>query len=301
MGFHEMNEVLRNENALKFEELKVMLENKNEALRLELEDLRGLLQSQPRRTDAEREQMPFLDCINTDDSDADNIYFDGCNVHVRSGEGSTRATTNGKGNLIIGYNEPRDSLMEVPESAEGLATKVEASRFGSHNLIIGDLHEYTSYGGIVTGVKNRISNAFSAVVGGYKNAASGKFSTVTGGSLNEATGYGSFISGGYFNTASGELASISGGEYNTATGISSSISGGWGNTATGYSSSISGGSGNTASGKYSLVLGGKSNVAQGEAAVVTGGIRNKAIGELASVVGGKKNIARKKFSVVTGA
>merc|ERR1740139_1657340 len=105
----------------------------------------------------------------TEDSDSGDIYFDGCNVHVRSGGGSTDAPTNGKGNLIIGYNEPRDSLMEVPESAEGLedieAKKVEASRSGSHNLITGDAHEYTSFGGIVTGERNRISNVLSAVVG----------------------------------------------------------------------------------------------------------------------------------------
>ena len=119
---HEKNTALR----LELEVKNVMLENKNEALRHELEDLRGLLQSQPRRTDEEREQMPFLDCINTDDSDADNIYFDGCNVHVRSGGGSTDATPNGKGNIIIGYNKPRDSLMEVPESAEGNCTKTIA-------------------------------------------------------------------------------------------------------------------------------------------------------------------------------
>jgi len=246
--FHEMNEVLRNENALKFEEM----ENKNEALRFELEDLRGLLQSQPRRTDEEREE--FRSCME-EDVEGGNIYFTGCNVHIRSGKGSTDAPTNGKGNLIIGYNK----------SAEGV------SRGGSHNLIIGDQHEYTSFGGIVTGQRNRISNIYSAVVGGYNNAATGQYSTVTGGADNEATG---------------DYSSISGGESNTASGFASSISGGRDNTASGYDSSV---------------LGGKSNVAQGDEAVVTGGIKNKAIGELASVVGGKKNKAKKRLSVVTGA
>merc|ERR1711957_256642 len=163
--------------------------------------------------------------------------------YVRNGEGST-GDTNGKGNLIIGYNEPRDSLMEVPKSAEGLedieAKKVEAveldvsdSRGGSHNLIIGDEHEYTSYGGIVTGLRNGISNKYSAVVGGLGNEASGFFSTVTGRAGNEASGDYSSISGGYGNTASGKYSSISGGEYNTATGIYYTISGGIENTASG--------------------------------------------------------------------
>jgi len=272
--FRAMVEVIENKNALKFEEVKKELEevkNENTALRLELEDIRGLLQTQPRRT----VENNFLDCINEGESDAENIYFDGCNVHVRSGGGSTWATPNGKGNLIIGYNEPPYSLMEVPESAEGLedieTKKVEASRSGSHNLIIGDAHEYTSYGGIVTGQQNRISNKYSAVVGGAGNAATGTYSTVTGGQYNIASGTTSTISGGYYNTASGVSSSISGGYYNTA------------------------------SGGFSSVLGGSSNDAQGKTAVVTGGLNNKAIGELASVVGGKRNKAKRKFSVVTGA
>mmetsp|Transcript_30337 Transcript_30337/g.60013 ORF Transcript_30337/g.60013 Transcript_30337/m.60013 type:complete len:330 (+) Transcript_30337:136-1125(+) len=262
----EVHENIENKNALKFEEVKNELrevKNENTALHLELEDVRALFQTQPRRT----VENNYFSCMSQDAVSGD-IYFDGCNVHVRSGGGSTGATINGKGNLIIGYNEPRDSLMEVPESAEGLedteAKKVEAgeldvsdSRGGSHNLIIGDGHEYTSYGGIVTGWYNQISNSYSAVVGGYGNKATGKGSTVTGGQYNEATGR--------------------------------------------YSSISSGGNGNTASGDYSSVLGGESNDAQGEAAVVTGGLNNKAIGDRASVVGGRKNKARRNFSVVTGA
>ena len=60
-----------------------------------------------------------------------DIVFQGCNVHVRNGKGSTQ-TKNSKGNLIIGYNE------------EGSSSK---ERDGSHNLVIGKQHEYTSYGG----------------------------------------------------------------------------------------------------------------------------------------------------------
>merc|ERR1712160_113373 len=169
---------------------------------------------QPRRTDEEREE--FRSCME-EDVEGGNIFFTGCNVHIRSGKGSTDAPTNGKGNLIIGYNK----------SAEGV------SRGGSHNLIIGDQHEYTSFGGIVTGLRNEISNAYSAVVGGNDNAATGEYSTVTGGAYNEASGEYSFMSGGNYNTASGGYSSISGGEYNTATGSASSISGGEYNTATG--------------------------------------------------------------------
>jgi len=304
--FHEMNEVLRNENALKFEEVKneniafrleleEKLQNKNEALRHELEnktemfrvelaevknkleDVRAVLQTQPRRT----VENNYLSCMR-EDEDSGDIYFEGCNVHVRSGNGHTRATLNGKGNLIIGYNELPDSLMEVPESPEGLeeteAKKFEAveldvsnNRGGSHNLVIGDQHEYTSFGGIVTGQWNGIYDKYSAVVGGYFNKATGIYATVTGGAVNTASGWTPSISGGYGNMASGEYSSISGGRENKA------------------------------SGDLSSVLGGRVNDAQGEATVVMGGIKNKAIGARASVVGGKQNIARKKLSVVTGA
>merc|ERR1712160_125796 len=178
-----------------------------------------------------------------EDEISGDIYFEGCNVHVRNGEGSTD-TPNGKGNLIIGYNEPRDDdLMEVPESAECL----EDCRGGSHNLIIGTEHEYTSFGGIVTGQRNRIYSRYSAVVGGLDNAATGGFSTVTGGQYNIASGWTSFISGGYFNAASGDASSISGGDGNAATGTTSTVTGGASNEASGDYSSISGGYGNTAS------------------------------------------------------
>jgi len=259
------------------------MENKNTALHLELEDIRDLLQTQPRRTF----ENNVLNCMSQDQVSGD-IIFDGCNVHIRSGEGNTWATTNGKGNLIIGYNESPNQVSD--------------GRGGSHNLIIGPRHEYSSYGGIVTGVGNQITNEHNSVVGGEKNRASGYASSIFGGLLNNNTGYLSSISGGIYNTASGSYSSISGGASNTASGYKSSISGGESNTASGESSSISGGYVNKASGKSSSVLGGKANKAEGKESVVSGGWNNKAIGELASVLGGKKNIAKRKLalSVATG-
>src|SRR5947207_8187159 len=48
-------------------------------------------------------------CLHTEGTD---VFFDGCNVHVRSGSGRTDGnvssagpSVNGLGNLIIGYNE----------------------------------------------------------------------------------------------------------------------------------------------------------------------------------------------------
>ena len=115
------------------------------------------------------------------------VYFDGCNVNVRSGGGDTFAAVNGLGNLVVGYNEDFGGN----------------TRTGSHNVVIGAYHDYSSYGGLVAGQENSIS-APSA--------------SVTGGSLNTASGYNCVISGGQGNTASAGHASISGGANNVASG-----------------------------------------------------------------------------------
>jgi hypothetical protein len=62
------------------------------------------------------------------------VYFTGCNVNIRSGAGATDEGVNGLGNLVIGYNESTGQ-----------------ARTGSHNLIVGPRHSYSSYGGIIGG------------------------------------------------------------------------------------------------------------------------------------------------------
>ena len=66
----------------------------------------------------------------------DDYIITGANLYIQSGSGSTNGTVNGKGNLIIGYNELRG---------------YDNNRTGSHNLIVGREHNYSSYGGIVVG------------------------------------------------------------------------------------------------------------------------------------------------------
>src|SRR5581483_745685 len=53
------------------------------------------------------------------------VTFDGVNVYIRNGSNSTM-TTNGVGNLILGYNESTNQ-----------------SRTGSHNIVTGLYNEYT--------------------------------------------------------------------------------------------------------------------------------------------------------------
>jgi hypothetical protein len=169
-------------------------------------------------------KLADLSCIRREGND---VIFEGCNVHVRSGAGATDAPVNGLGNLIVGYNE---SSSGPPEN-----------RTGSHNLVVGPWHTYSSYGGFVAGRNNAVTGPSASVSGGFTNTASSDFASV---------------SGGISNTASGDFASVSGGSANTATGSRASVSGGSANTATGSRASVSGGSNRAATAAYDWVAGG---------------------------------------------
>ena len=157
-----------------------------------------------------------------------DFTLSGKNVRIVDGTGSTESVS-GLGNLTIGYNSPRDPRFDVD------------IRTGSHNLIVGDLNNYTSYGGLIAGGINTISGPYSTVIGGIANTTSGFYSCVSGGQFNRASGNGSSVSGGAGNRARASLASISGGNSNTADGFESSVSGGNANFANKDYSSVSGG------------------------------------------------------------
>jgi hypothetical protein len=223
-------------------------------------------------------QVP--DCLTTEGNDA---VFEGCNVHVRNGEGDT-LIDNGLGNLIVGYNEDI----------------VEDVRTGSHNLVVGAGHTYSSNSGIVVGFNNAIEGWFSSVAGGGSSTASNGGS-ITGGHGNVASGSGASISGGLYNEATGDYSSVSGGNNNVASGDYSSVSGGQGNTASGGFSSVSGGDANDAIGFNASVSGGFNNVAFGNDSSVTGGRNNAANGNRSTVSGGDARTASGTEDWVAGA
>ena len=197
---------------------------------------------------------PYL----TVDND-NNIYLTGANLHIRSGSGKTDGKINGLGNLIIGYNE-----------------NYKKTRTGSHNLIIGPYHSYSSFGGLVAGYENTISGPYSSVSGGYSGTANGTVSSVSGGRNGIANGPYSSVSGGYSGTANNYYSSISGGYGGTASGYYSSVLGGYGGTASGTASSVSGGYRGTANGNYSIISGGYGGTASGTASSVSGGYNETA-------------------------
>jgi hypothetical protein len=187
-----------------------------------------------------------------------HLIIEGCNLHVRNAAEFTDEI-NGTGNLIVGYNE---IVFGAPV------------RTGSHNLVVGPGHSFTSWGGFVAGINNSVTGTSAAVSGGFQNVASGSRASVSGGAFNEANGIQASVSGGTSNFASGERASVSGGAFNDASGQAASISGGGGNDASGFQASVSGGSFNEASGFDSSVSGGRLNDATHDESTVSGGLSN---------------------------
>jgi hypothetical protein len=126
-----------------------------------------------------------------------DLYITRANLHIVNGLGSTD-TTNGLGNLIIGYNELRDDKFNA--------------RIGSHNLVVGKRNNYSSYGGVVFGLFNHASGPYSVVCGGSGNKPLGFAATVCGGRENVAAGQFSCIAGGTNNHADAEYSAIGGGK-----------------------------------------------------------------------------------------
>ena len=125
------------------------------------------------------------------------LSITGVNVQIVSGSGYTDDGTRGEipnvttltglGNLIIGYN------------ASGNTLGAGDVRTGSHNLILGDQNNYSSFGGLVAGIDNASTNIYASVSGGYGNTASGQYASVSGGgNLTQSTNYG--WTGGAFHT-----------------------------------------------------------------------------------------------------
>jgi FtsZ-binding cell division protein ZapB len=147
-----------------------------------------------------------------------NIKFTGANIHILSGSNatddnlSTGGSLTGLGNLIIGYDE------NPPSTPTGY-------RGGSHNLVIGQFHTFTSdaFGGFVAGSQNTIYFRSSSVLGGSNNSAGG--GSVLGGSFNDAES-GSTVGGGFSNNAFGGDCSICGGRNNTALASTAVVIGG---------------------------------------------------------------------------
>ena len=172
-----------------------------------------------------------------------DLTLSGVNVHIVDGTNSTVSMSH-LGNLSIGYNGP--------------SSQFHQDRAGSHNLIVGDANNYSSYGGVVCGDDNAVGAPYASVTGGTQNLANTLQSSVSGGYKNHAAGNCAVVSGGFGNIAQGFYAVVSSGNQNKAITEGSAVSGGNFNIAGGLYSSISGGLSDAAGGDYSSISGGRS-------------------------------------------
>ena len=242
--------------------------------------------------------LPHLNYVESGVGGKPTIQVSGANLQIVNGEGKTN-TTNGAGNLVIGYNQSREEECEEGNPLECIFGIV-GRQTGSHNLIVGSGQSFTSYGGIVAGLVGTITAPYASVTGGFQNEASGERASVSGGSTNRASALFASVSGGEADTASGESDWVSGGALNKASGFSASVSGGSANTASGFFSSVSGGHKNTASENWSSISAGEDNKATDEASSVSGGYGNKATGGWAWIGGGYGNKAEGAYSSIYG-
>src|SRR5205085_1645277 len=127
------------------------------------------------------------------------VQFAAVNVQIVSGSGATDGAVNGKGNLVIGYDE----------------NPAGRAQTGSHDLILGERNSWTGYAELVSGYNDTAKGSYAATLGA-SNSASGTYATVTGGLANAATGTATGVSGGFHNIASASFTSVSGGCSNLA-------------------------------------------------------------------------------------
>jgi hypothetical protein len=124
--------------------------------------------------------------VDSDERTVPTVRLSGANFQVVNGLGATngnpddpvtgqadQSSTNGTGNLIIGYQHSRE------EYGQGVDV-----RTGSHNLVVGAFHNYTGYGGFVAGRSNHLDGRYCSIAGGSFNSTSGSFATVSSGCEN---------------------------------------------------------------------------------------------------------------------
>jgi hypothetical protein len=143
-----------------------------------------------------------------------HIVFHGANVHITDGALNTTGPNgslntlgaNGLGNLFIGY----DLFPETTDNPQ---------RGGSHNLILGDGHQFTKTGCILSGWMNEVYAANSEAIGGVQNQIWDECSVAVGGYLNvnSVSGMAVTVGGAFGNLYDADFAVLVGGRNATAT------------------------------------------------------------------------------------
>lgn len=95
------------------------------------------------------DKTQFMHVVNGD------TIFENTNIRVQNGLGVT-TSTNGKGNLIVGYDEQDGYIQCFGEAPD---------RSGSHNVVVGHDHAYSSYASIICGRLNKSIAPYTTVLG----------------------------------------------------------------------------------------------------------------------------------------
>lgn len=187
----------------------------------QITSLEGQLQAQEQAIASLAPLLSLVPVAERSSFGQDTWNLSGLNVRLDNGAGSTYGTSNGLGNLILGYNESEGGHRD----AEGNYMEGEV-RVGSHNLVVGAGHTYGSNGSLLGGYNNALFGQGASILSGQASLATGSWSAILGGLDNRATATSTCVSGGHSNTASGDRASVAGGLLNTSAGIATSILGG---------------------------------------------------------------------------
>lgn len=211
--------------------------------------------------------------VSLDDVDGvPTMAFSGVNVRVDNGTGSTDGDPNGSGNLIVGYAEDVD--------ASGVA-----NRSGSHNLVLGIDHGWSSFGGLVTGVDNDVTGPHASAIGGARHTVSGSRSVVLGGHLTQSSGAGSVTAAGTQTVMSGSFAA-------SVAGIRNEVPGSYGVAIAGHDNVVDAG--------HAATIGGDHNVTSGIGAVAVGGASNEVSGPVAVAIAGAEHVVSGFRAAVLG-
>jgi hypothetical protein len=224
---------------------------------------------------------PFVSVVPSaiNDLPGPHVLFTGVNVHVRNGNRWKEShTSNGTGNLILGYDEVPESYAPAYDPA--------TYRTGSHNLVLGRSNRFSSWGGLVSGVNNTLSGGAGAVVGGEMNVVSGWYGAIVGGLENSVSAPDGVIAAGRGNQAIDDPVVSTHG---------TAVFGGINNTAAHAGAAVLGGLGNTASTECATVAGGYYSVSKGGVSTVLGGYEAVASGYYATVAGGYKTVADQMY------
>jgi len=145
-------------------------------------------------------------------------------------------TINGRGNLIVGYNRARTGTAICSKGGDAGSSQTACESFGgvwavdhksgSHNLVVGEGHAYSSVGGVLFGQNNAVADWAGTVLGGVNNVVRGDRGSVAGGAGNVVSGTYAVVSGGVSNQARAFYSAIGGGRENATDAAYSVVSGG---------------------------------------------------------------------------